>query len=105
MTTTIERPAAVGQACILRRAKMDRLNATIIAAVARLPYPPSFRELAEIVGRTDSSIHYRLHYSTRNVLAGGWLEATPGIERSLRLGPRFAGLDNRDDWPLELVKA
>lgn len=106
MTTTLERPAAVGQACILRRAEMDRVDATIIAAVARMPNPPSMRELAEIADRCFSTVYSRLQGTRRhNLVAEGWLTAEYGKSRAIALGPRFAGLDNRDDWPLELVKA
>lgn len=104
MTTTLERPA-VGQAVILRRARMDRVDATIIGAVARLPSPPSLRELSEIADRSFSVINTRIHYREHNLVAEGWLVLGPRGCRALGLGPRFAGLDNRDNWPLELVKA
>ena len=94
---------------------MDEKDARIIEAVARawsergdgIPYD----EIAPLAGlESRSAVHRRVTgkgYSSDRTGGGliehGWLVAAEGCRgRTLRPGPRFAGIDH--GWPLEVIE-
>ena len=87
---------------------MDVKDARIIEAVARLA-PTTYRELMKYMGlQTVSTLQFRLtgrNYQGAQHLGGGLLVRgwIAGCEkaRTLRPGPRFAGLDH--GHPLEVI--
>ena len=88
---------------------MDAKDARIIEAVARLA-PTTYRELMKYMGlQTVSTLQFRItgrNYQGAKHLGGGLLVRgwIAGCEkaRTLRPGPRFAGLDH--GWPLEIIE-
>ena len=102
---------------VLRRADLDAKDRAIIKAVAEAwgagKASPSYRELLECTGlRSTNTIYWRINggqygydYRSGGLVGQGWLsvdEQGAGLARTLRPGPRFAGLD-ADGWPLERV--
>ena len=85
---------------------MDARDAQIIAAVARgwsEGRNLTYRELLPISGlRSLSAIWIRI-WKFNGLVRQGWLRGDDLLVRTLRPGPRFAGLDV-DGWPLEVIE-
>ena len=91
------------QPLILRRGKLDERDRAILRDVwnAWQDYKTvSRRQLVRRTGISSGSISYRLMEPGR-LIPAGWLAQERGLIRTLRPGPRFAGMDA--GWPLELV--
>ena len=105
---------------VLRKGVMDARDAAICRAVWRVwaeSGSVSIREVLQIVGLSSTSIlSFRMHGIDGNgakhrrggLLQRGWLSKdgshnASSLRRTLRPGPRFAGLDN--GWPLELIRS
>ena len=86
---------------VLRRGRLDERDRAILSEVWhawRACATISRRQIERYTGISSGSITYRLE--TRLFLAG-WLTQEGGLIRTLRPGPRFAGMDA--GWPLEVV--
>lgn len=104
--------AEVHQFAVLRRAKLSVRDAAIVREVARswsAGRCPSYAELMERLHISSLSVlSYRLGISWTvgaergtGLIQRGWLAHEGQTRRTLRPGPRFAGLDH--GWPLERI--
>ena len=99
---------------ILRRGNLDERDRAILQEVWlnwSHHLPTSYRWLRERTGASLGGLKYRITgegHNAKALIAEGWLRnretPTRGVRtwRTLRPGPRFAGMDA--GWPLELVQ-
>lgn len=99
---------------VLRRGVLDQRDRAILSKVWRRWAQSDVGSAYGDFGLTLSTVFYRvkgfargtggiIHLRTNGGLVSqGWLKRSAAL-RTLRPGPRFAGLD-ADGWPLEVVK-
>jgi hypothetical protein len=110
MTALVERVEVKAPATVLRRVECDAKDAAIMCAVLR--GAKTYREISEVVGISKGGTLmgrvtgvYNDGRSRRvggGLIARGYVCAETQIFRTLRPGPKLAGIDH--DWPLELVE-
>lgn len=93
---------------LLRRGALDDKDAAICRAVWQAwakGGAPTYRSVAAELGVSSSTVYVRVmgnEWHPSPLTSRGWLKAARAQLRTLRPGPRFAGLDAAG-WPLECV--
>lgn len=107
-TATREAIEVKSPATVLRRVECDERDAAILCAVLR--GVNTYRAMREVTGCSLSGLYYRIlgrdsYDSTApnpGLVSRGLLCSDEQRFRTLRPGPRLAGIDH--GWPLELVE-
>lgn len=99
---------------VLRRGDLDTKDRAIVKAVAEAwgkgHVAPNQRDLVKASGLSVSTVNWRIRgFKVAGIrrhggglIERGWLLGEDFLYRTLRPGPRFAGLDS-DGWPMERV--